>query len=345
MNNDINVFLNFIKERTGICISLYNGKGERVVGDIEFTDKTVFPVTEILQTGNVTLFPIKYKNKSYVGCIDGATDSQKKYALLICELAENVFYKETDFSRADFFKSLLHGELNYAQIRKYLTKFSVPERTSCCTLLVTVEKNRIEEVINVLKTYGEETDVIVKNDEYQCVFIRFLSQVEDEYHSSQEYSEFLIQSIYEETGVPVRISIGGTVKSIYDLNVSYVQALTALRMSKELSSKGEVHTFKEYVLIKMLEDMPKYKLNEYLEILTDSNAKEIFSDTEMINTAEEFLENSLNVSETSRNLYLHRNTLTYRLDKIEKMTGLNLRKFSDAITFRLITLLAKLLNE
>jgi carbohydrate diacid regulator len=94
----------------------------------------------------------------------------------------------------------------------------------------------------------------------------------------------------------------------------------------------------------MLEDLPKYKLNENLAILLDAGAKEIFTDEEMLNTAEEFLENSLNVSETSRKLYLHRNTLTYRLDKIEKATGLNIRKFSDAVTFRLITILSGLIR-
>ena len=61
----------------------------------------------------------------------------------------------------------------------------------------------------------------------------------------------------------------------------------------------------------------------------------------MIQTAEVFLENNLNVSETSRKLFLHRNTLTYRLDKIERQTGLDIRKFSDAVTFRLITVLFK----
>ena len=76
----------------------------------------------------------------------------------------------------------------------------------------------------------------------------------------------------------------------------------------------------------------------------DPAAREIFSDSEMTDTAEEFLENSLNVSETSRKLYLHRNTLTYRLDKIEKSTGLNIRRFSDAVIFRLITILSKLVR-
>ena len=65
----------------------------------------------------------------------------------------------------------------------------------------------------------------------------------------------------------------------------------------------------------MLEEASSEELNEYLEILMDSSARDIFRDEEMTTTAEEFLENSLNVSETSRKLYLHRNTLIYRLDK------------------------------
>ena len=65
----------------------------------------------------------------------------------------------------------------------------------------------------------------------------------------------------------------------------------------------------------------------------------------MLTTAEAFLQSSLNVSETSRNLYMHRNTLLYRLDKIEKATGLNIRLFSDAVSFRVLTALHKLLKK
>ena len=81
-----------------------------------------------------------------------------------------------------------------------------------------------------------------------------------------------------------------------------------------------------------------------MELLDDSRAEDIFNDEEMKETAEEFLENSLNQSETARKLFLHRNTLNYRLDKIEKATGLNIRKFSDAVMFRLITLIRELVK-
>ena len=76
--------------------------------------------------------------------------------------------------------------------------------------------------------------------------------------------------------------------------------------------------------------------------LLDGEARELLKDEDLASTAEEFLGNDLNVSETSRNLYMHRNTLMYRLDKLERMTGLNLRKFSDAVTFRVITILNRL---
>ncbi len=83
---------------------------------------------------------------------------------------------------------------------------------------------------------------------------------------------------------------------------------------------------------------------EYLAELSDERSREVFEDEEMLNTAESFLQSSLNVSETSRNLYMHRNTLLYRLDKIEKITGLNIRSFSDAVSFRVLTILYRLLK-
>ena len=95
----------------------------------------------------------------------------------------------------------------------------------------------------------------------------------------------------------------------------------------------------------MLEDITETKLDKYFNELTDENFRELFEDEEMLNTAEEFLRSSLNVSETSRNLYMHRNTLLYRLDKIEKATGLNIRSFSDAVSFRVLTVIQKLLGR
>ena len=167
----------------------------------------------------------------------------------------------------------------------------------------------------------------------------------EEYHSSFDYAEFLVQSLKEELGIDAQAGVGPTVKELKDGALSYAGAENALRYADVFEVSGSVHSYREFILVKMLEGIPESKLSEYLAELSDEHLKEIFDDEEILNTAEVFLQSSLNVSETSRTLYMHRNTLLYRLDKIEKATGLNIRSFSDAVSFRVLTILHKLLKR
>ena len=225
-------------------------------------------------------------------------------------------------------------------MQTYAIKYSVPE--SPCFALAVSSDLKAGELMSFLTQYaGEEADTAVAVTGKDCAFIKFMDE-DTEYQSSADFANFLARSLLEEVGVKVRIGVGGTVRHFEEIASSYRQANTALRMSGIFNSGGEVHTYREFVLVKMLEDLPEAKLGEYLSILLDGEAKELLKDEDMVNTAEEFLENNLNVSETARNLYMHRNTLMYRLDKIERVMGLNLRNFSDAVTFRVITILYKL---
>ena len=345
MDADIKIFINGIREKTGIDFSVYAQSGEFIAGSASSASTVPCGFEGIVsdEKNNRTLFSIKYKSKGFIGCIDGAGQAQNIYAYLISELAENSYFKESGLSRKEFFKAILMGETNHAQISRYMKKYAIRDMPAFVMVINTL-KNNASEIKAILDNGTDGMDFVVKLDDEQLSYVKFIDEESSEFQSPTEYAEFIKQSIYEETGASVVISIGGTVKTISDLSTSFSQAMNALRMHNALGGKGDVHSFKEYVLIKMLEDLPKYKLNENLETLMDTGAREIFSDEEMLNTAEEFLENSLNTSETSRKLYLHRNTLIYRLDKIEKATGLNIRKFSDAVTFRLITILSRLVR-
>ena len=341
--NDFNLFLSSISEKTGISFSVYEQTGGLVYG-IDNVSEVPYDFDGVMidTAKNLTFFNLKFKGGKYVCVLFGAGEAQKNYALLIAELAENAFVKDVELTREEFMHSLLFGDINYAQSAKYVKKFGLSD-ISAFAMVVSVKAKSNADVKNILNIYmADDAGEVVSVDETQIALVKFVDEEIEAYQSTTEYAEFLVRSVYEETGARITISIGGTVKSIAGLGLSYAQALTAFRISASGNGKGAVHSFKEFMLVKMLEDMPKYKVNEYLDTLMDNNAKEIFADLEMINTAEEFLENSLNVSETSRKLYLHRNTLAYRLDKIEKATGLNIRKFSDAVTFRLITILYKL---
>ena len=331
-------FKKYIKEKSGIDVGFLKGDDTADnIRDFTASGKGVFSDA----AAGKTFFIIHFRGKNTVAFITGAGETENKLALLISEIAENFFVKE-GLNRAEFIRSLLLGEMSTAQIGRYAAVFSFPKYPAFVMLFV-YSAGDAEDVKNVFLNYGvNSADVFVPLSQTECAVVKFCDRLSDEYRSQGEYAEYLKQTVYEETGVSLSIYIGGKVDRIADLPVSFTQAKAAREFDPNAGEFGEIHSYKEYALMGLIEEIPKNKLKEYLAILTDENSKEIFTDKEMVTTAEEFLNNSLNVSETARILYLHRNTLIYRLDKIEKATGLNIRKFSDAVTFRLITYLNKL---
>ena len=343
MDTELKIFIERVKEKTGIDVKIYADENQTAIDPAAFSEQD--PEGIISDTENSrTLFSVNTKTKKYAAEIVGAGDVERTYAKLISALGDNYFFKDNELKRSEFYKSVLFGEISYSQYRRYMHKFRI-EDAPCFAMIIAFDKEHAAEINELLLSYGgEKNDFILPIDETQFAFIKFSDEESVEYQSSAEYAEFLSQTVFEEIGVNVAVFIGGTVESAYDLNSSYSQATAAYRMAKGLNVNSGVHSYKDYILITILEDLPKYKQNEYMSVLMDNAAKEIFSDKEMTDTAEEFLNSNLNISETSRKLYLHRNTLMYRLDKIERATGLNIRKFSDAVTFRLITMLSKLVK-
>ena len=342
METDIMSFVLNIRENTGIGLDLYSEKGEFIAGEDKGAVKTGFEGVYSDAERSRTLFKFKYKNKTYIGAIAGVNSASKNYAYLICELAEQSFAKG-NLNKEEFFKSALFGEASYYTIKKYSKKYF--KNGKVCAMLIATGQGKEQEVLDVVTSYTEGgSDFVCEIEDGLLALVKFSDEENGEYRSVSEYAEFLVQSVYEETGENIGVFIGGTVESVADLASSFSQAMSAHRINGAFDFRAGVHTFKEFLIVKMLEDLPKFKLTEYLETLLEPSAREIFDDKEMIATAEEFLENSLNVSETARKLYLHRNTLNYRLDKIEKSTGLNIRKISDAITFKMIMIILHLVR-
>ena len=298
----------------------------------------------VTDDGTHTFFRFLYKNVGYIGAIKGVGVMENNYAAFLPAYIESFAEKESNLTKSEHLKRILLGECSSASIYRYCTKYSV-KSSSCFALAISTEK-LLNETLALIEQYsGNSLDAVVKMDEKDCVLVKFLSDEEKESVMAVDYAEFLSQSIQEELGVLVQIGVGGRVKELKDIANSYAQAASALRYAEVFESKGNIHSYREFMLVKMIEEVPENRLAEFLYQLCDENASEIFEDEDMLGTAEEFLQSSLNVSETSRNLYMHRNTLLYRLDKIEKATGLNIRQFSDAVSFRVLTILYKLLGK
>lgn len=302
------------------------------------------PFEGVADDGNYTYFRFTFRNRGYVGVIEGVDEVQKSYALLLPSYIESFIEKETELSKTEYLKRILQGECSSLGIYRYASKFSV-RGASCFAIVLRIPK-MMKETLAVIEQYGGNSlDTAVQMSEEECVLVKFIDKTDNEYQSSVDYAEFLAQSLKEELGIDAAVGVGSTVREIKDVAESYARACNALRYADVFETKGNVHSYREFILVKMMEDIPDSKLEEYLSDLSDDSFKEVFEDEDMLSTAEEFLQSSLNVSETSRNLYMHRNTLLYRLDKIEKATGLNIRSFSDAVSFRVLTVIHRLLGK
>ena len=341
MYSELKTSIQSVYQKTGIDVFLFSPEGKFLFSAAG--EKPPFAFRRfggVLQADGATFFKVLHRGAEYVCAIQGTGPVEKNYAVFLSDAIENTAGKSLNLPRGEFIRRILLGECSADDVQTYAIKYSVPE--SPCFALAVSSDLEAGELMSFLTQYaGEEADTAVAVTGKDCAFIKFMDE-DTEYQSSADFANFLARSLLEEVGVKVRIGVGGTVRHFEEIASSYRQANTALRMSGIFNSGGEVHTYREFVLVKMLEDLPEAKLGEYLSILLDGEAKELLKDEDMVNTAEEFLENNLNVSETARNLYMHRNTLMYRLDKIERVMGLNLRNFSDAVTFRVITILYKL---
>ena len=293
--------------------------------------------------GEFLFFRFSYKQTGFIGVLS-ANDEAKKYALLLPAYIESFADKESELTKTQYLKKILLGECSTKAVEKFESRFSV-EGLQAFTLVVSVPKLMNEAIALIAQCAGNTIDTVVGMDEKTCAFVKFMRTETEEYNSPSDYAEFLVQSLKEELGIDVVVGVGSTVKKLKDAHLSYTQGASALRYADVFGDQGSVHSYREYALVKMLEDASESRLKRYLSELLDEGTKEIMEDEEMVSTAEEFLRCSLNVSETSRNLYMHRNTLLYRLDKIQKATGLNIRAFPDAVSFRVLTILYKLLEE
>ncbi len=308
---------------------------KKILADIR--EKTGADARLVSRGGEETRFLFTYRGRQTEAWIDGTGEAAQREAKLIAYLVETADSRTLIPAKADALRTILLGEGGGWYAFRFMTKFNLADGP-CVALDIVPDKHLSEVYAQLERTLSDSQDMAVCMDDHRIAVVHF----SDGDQSDFEFGEFMHGSLYEELGVRVSVGVGCDVSSFSEIAQSYLQAVTAVRVSGIFHNVGEVHSYREYLLVKLLEDLPKSRIQEYLEQFRAESAKEVFEDEEMMETAETFLESSLNVSETSRKLFMHRNTLMYRMDKIERVTGLNIRKFSDAVTFRILSVLYKL---
>lgn len=340
-----------IQESTGLEIDIFTPKGERLVSTQDQKPSYHFDmsVEQLLKNDsifldkakNITYFLVQLLNKEYIGVIMGANEVSKNYAFMVARLLESSFKTDgNNLNKQDFYKELLIGSLESSKIISYKEKYNLLDQ-SFYVINILCQSKDIKDILEFLNELLREPDIIVPMQEANIAVLKTCG-VDDDYQSAGEFARMVVDNIQQELSKTVYIGVGGIAQDYISIPAMYSQSISAVRLGKLIEESSRVYSYKDYLLIKLLEDLPQDKVNQYLNMSLDKSALAVLKDRELMETADQFLNNSLNISETARIMYMHRNTLIYRLDKIEKMTGLNLRKFSDAMVFRTLNILYKL---
>ena len=245
-----------------------------------------------------------------------------------------VAYKER-YDKDNFIKNLLLDNLLLVDIYNRAKKLHIETSVNRVVFLIETKDEKDSNALETVKGLfaGKSRDFITQVDEKNIILVKELKE-EEGYEDMEKTANVILDMLNTEAMISVHVSFGTIVNEIKDVSRSYKEAKMALDVGKIFYSDQNVIAYSSLGIGRLIYQLPMPLCKMFIGEIFGENTPDDFDD-ETIATINKFFENSLNVSETSRQLYIHRNTLVYRLDKLEKSTGLDLRVFDDAITFKI----------
>ena len=283
-------------------------------------------------------------------------EQQLEYILVVGGMGEDVYligkmaafqlqnllvaYKER-FDKDNFIKNLLLDNLLLVDIYGRAKKLHIQTDVPRVVLIVETGSTKENNALELIRSHmsGNTKDFITAVDENNVVVVKELIEA-DVFKEINKGAESIGSFLKKEGMKGVRVSYGTIVHEIKEVSRSYKEAKMALAVGKIFFDEREVVAYSELGIGRLIYQLPIPLCKMFIKEIFGGKSPDDFDD-ETLTTIYKFFENSLNVSETSRQLFIHRNTLVYRLDKLQKSTGLDLRVFEDAITFKIALMVVK----
>ena len=270
-----------------------------------------------------------------------------KDAFLLCDamISSAIAATEAGNDLNNTYQRILQNELSLAELDALADEHRIPLSAPRCVLLmhmIQVQQRSAYEILDELLPRSN-ADVLVAMDKHTAAFIKDAGNVEDE-DELRQFACAVQETLLGETALPITIGIGEVARGIGDLHTSYRQARRSIEIGRIYTPEHSVYVYRSMILERFLSDLPSDMAEHYHGLLFNRSTARLFSE-EMLYTIEMFFKKDLNLSDTARQLYIHRNTLVYRLDKVQKQIGLDLRKFDDAVTFKMLLEMRKCGNN
>lgn len=278
----------------------------------------------------------------YIILVKGETDDVYMIGKMASFQIQNllVAYKER-FDKDNFIKNLLLDNLLLVDIYNRAKKLHIDTDVKRCVFIIETQNdkdnNAFETVRNIFST--KTRDFITAVDEKNIILVKEVKNGEG-YNELNKTAEVIVDMLNTEAMTKVHVAYGTIVNEIKEVSRSYKEATMAMDVGKIFYPDNNVVAYNKLGIGRLIYQLPLPLCKMFIKEIFEGRSPDEF-DEETLMTINKFFENSLNVSETSRQLYIHRNTLVYRLDKLQKSTNLDLRVFEDAITFKIALMVVK----
>lgn len=251
-----------------------------------------------------------------------------------------VAYKER-YDKDNFIKNLLLDNLLLVDIYSRAKKLHIENNIRRIVYLIETNIDKDMNIVEIVRSIfpAKTKDFVTAVDEHSIILVKELREKET-MDEIEKIAKMIADTLNNEIKSKVYISIGTVVNDLKDVSRSYKEAKMALEVGKIFEGDKFIVNYEKLGIGRLIYQLPLPLCRMFIKEVLHGLTMDDFDD-ETLATVNKFFENNLNVSETSRQLYIHRNTLVYRLDKLQKMTGLDLRNFDDAIIFKITLMVSK----
>ncbi len=302
--------------------------------------------SDAITSGGYTYKPIGSGSKwEYIVFIEGEDKFAEKMATVLAVSLSNIknLYDEK-YDKSSFIKNIILDNIlpSDIYIKSKELRFNA-EETRVVFLIKFHSKSDVLSFDMVQNIFPDKNkDYVISTGEQDIVLVKEIKPSTD-IKEIEKVAKGIADTLNSEFYTKVSIGIGTVVDNIKDLARSYKEAQVALEVGKVFDTEKNIISYENLGIGRLIYQLPTTLCEMFLQEVF-KNGSLVALDRETLTTIQCFFENNLNVSETSRKLFVHRNTLVYRLEKIRKLTGLDLREFDHAITFKVALMVKRYLT-
>ena len=352
-NQIIQKSLDELKAITKVELEVYDLEGTKIAGTSSKTDVEPHIVRIFAESAAEAQ---ELESKWFMKIQDEGRDiyvlvafGEQQYSYQIAKIAVSqleallVAYKEK-YDRNNFFQNLILDNLLLVDIYNRAKKLHLEVEAKRIVYLVETKGESESIVKEMLRSLFSQQngDFVTSVDERNVVLIKSLHK-EDTEEEIQQTAKTIVDMLNSEAMLAVKVAYGTVVGELKEVSKSYKEAKMALDVGKIFYIEKSVIGYEKLGIGRLIYQLPVNLCRMFMSEIFGENLPDKLDEETQI-TIHKFFENSLNVSETARQLYIHRNTLVYRIEKLEKETGLDIRNFDDALTFKIALMVVSYLQ-